>query len=106
MLLVLALAPAVAFAGQPLGNTGSDFTYERLVTIVTELVNIFLRIAAVVAAGFIVWYGVRMVLSRGEPGKFSEARKGLLWAMLGAAVIFGVYTIIATVQKAVQSVGN
>jgi hypothetical protein len=90
----------------PLGNTGSSFTYQRLVTIVTELVKIALQIGEVVAVGAIVYFGLRMVISRGDETKFSEAKKGLQFAVLGALIIFGVYTIIATVQRAVESVGN
>jgi TRAP-type C4-dicarboxylate transport system permease small subunit len=104
---VLMLLPQVALAQQPLGNTGNtDFTYARLVRIVVALVNIILQICELAAVGFIVWYGLRMVMSKGDPAKFSEAKKGLGLAIVGALVIFGVYTIIATVQGGVQGLGN
>lgn len=38
-----------------------------------------------------------MALSHGDPSKFNEAKKGLLYAILGIIVILGSYTIIATV---------
>jgi hypothetical protein len=47
-----------------------------------------------------------MVMSRGEPAKFAAAKKGLLLAIVGSLVIFGVYTIIQTVRGGVQSIGN
>ena len=97
--------PTTALAGEVLGDTGSDFTYDKLVRIATGLVEVLLELAGFAAVIMITYYGVRMVLSRGEPGKFSEAKKGLLLAMLGAAIIFGVWTIIATVREGVRSIG-
>jgi len=106
LLTALVLLPQAAYAAEPLGDTGSDFTYEKLVRIVTGLVNIFLEIAGIAAVMAIVYYGFRMVISRGDAGAFTAAKKGLGLAVVGAIVIFGVYTIIATVYQGVRSVGN
>lgn len=105
--LVLGLLPHTVLAVEPLGNTGgSGFTYDRLVRIATELIKILLQIAELAAVGAVVWYGLQMVLSRGDAAKFASAKKGLGLAIVGALVIFGVYTIIATIQGGVRSVGN
>lgn len=100
------LAPVTVGAGEVLGDTGSDFTYEKLVDIAEGLVNLLLQMLELVAVGAIVWYGLQMVLSRGDAAKFSKAKKGLGLAIVGALVIFGVYTIIATIRGGVQSVGQ
>ena len=98
--------PVLFAAATPLGDTGSSFTYQNLVKMVTELVKIGLQVAELLAVIMIAWFGLRMVLSRGDAAQFTTARKNLMLALVGAIVIFGVYTIIATVQGAVQSVGN
>jgi hypothetical protein len=84
----------------------AEFTYQRLITIANELVKIALRIVGVIGVIMVVWFGLRMVMSRGDATKYGEARKGLLWSLVGLLVIFGVWTIIATIQGAVRSVGN
>jgi hypothetical protein len=84
----------------------AEFTYQRLVTIATELVKIALRVVGLIGVIMVVWFGLQMVMSRGEATKFTEAKKGLLWSLVGLAVVFGVGTIISTVQKTVESVGN
>lgn len=38
-----------------------------------------------------------MLTAGGNPEAFNEAKRGLLYAILGMIVIFGTYTIIATV---------
>lgn len=103
---LLLLLPQAARAGEPLGDTGSDFTYEKLVRIVVALVNIMLEIAGIAAVMAVVYYGFRMAISRGDAGAFTAAKKGLGFALIGAIIIFGVYTIIATVYQGVRSVGN
>ena len=92
--------------GVPLGETNSDFTYDRLVNIITGLVEIILQIGGIAAVVAVIWYGLQMVLARGDAGKYSAAKKGLGLALVGVVIIFGVYTIIATIQSGVESVGR
>lgn len=103
---LLVLIPQAVSAQEPLGDVGSDFTYQKLVRIAERLVDYLLQLAELAAVGFIVYYGLRMVMSRGDPGQYAAAKKGLGLAILGAVVIFGVYTIIQTVRGGVQSIGN
>lgn len=101
---ILILIALVTLTATPV--FAAEFTYQRLVTIANELVKIALRIIGVIGVIMVVWFGLQMVMSRGDATKFGEARKGLLWALVGLLVVFGVWTIIATVQKAVESVGS
>lgn len=55
----------------------------------------------VIMVVMIIWYGFKMMLAQGDPTAFGKARKGLLYAVIGIAVILGTYTIIATVGNAV-----
>lgn len=91
--------------GEPLGNTGS-FTYERLVDVLNYLVTNALILGEIVAWGAIVYYGVRMSLAKAEPKKFTDAKNALIKACIGAALILGVYVVIATVQNAAQTLTN
>jgi Type IV secretion system pilin len=93
-------------AAVPLGNTGSAFTYDRLVGIVEYLADTALLIAGTIAMGAVVYYGFMMTISKGDPGKFNEAKGHLIQAVIGAALIFGVYTVINTVQGAASSLTN
>lgn len=87
----------------PLGDTGGSFTYERLIEILNYLVMNALMLGEALAWGAIVFYGVQMTLARAEPKKFTDAKNALIKACIGAALIFGVYVIIATVQNAADT---
>ena len=101
--LALIIAP-LAHAQEVLGNTDTGgWTFQRLKDTANYLVDWALRVLSVVAFGAIIWYGIKMTISRGDAAAFTAAKDGLIKACIGAAVIFGVYTIIATVQNAVQN---
>ena len=103
---ILAGGVAMAATPEPLGNTGDGFTYDKLIEVANRLVQFILRVAGFAVVGVIVYYGVRMVIAGNDAAKYAEARKGLNYALIGALVIFGVYTIIATIQGAVESLGG
>jgi len=101
----MAAAPILLAQAAPLGDTGG-ISYNRLIEIVYGLVKLLLQVGEFAAVGFIVWYGLQMVMSRGDPAKFTAARKGLLLALLGGIIIFGAYFIIDTVQGSVENLGS
>jgi cell division protein FtsW (lipid II flippase) len=88
------------------GASPGGFTYQRLVTIAWELVRILLLLGEAIAVGFIVFYGIRMVTARGNPEAFSEAKRNLIWAAVGVAVMFGAYTIVVSLRSAVETLGG
>ncbi|HUO75605.1 MAG TPA: hypothetical protein VMU12_01655 [Candidatus Paceibacterota bacterium] len=93
----------LAAAGPVLGSTGG-ITWAKVMSSVYYLLQNILLIAGLAATGAVVYYGFLMATSRDNATQFAGARKGLLYAMLGAIIIFGVYTILATVRGAVGSV--
>ena len=77
-----------------------DLTIQKVASIITGFACWATRIIIPVIVIFLIYYGLRMILSRGDPTKFNDAKKGLFYAILGIIVIFGTYTIIATVANA------
>lgn len=83
-----------------------SYTYDSLMTAVYNLMDFFIRIAGLAVVAVVVWYGLQMVMSRGDAAKFSDAKKGLTWSLVGALVIFGVWTIILSIKAFVGSIGQ
>lgn len=81
----------------------NGFTYDRLVGLLNYLVQNALILGEVIAFAAIIFYGLQMTASRGDAAKFGKAKDALIKACIGAALILGVYTILATVQGAAQS---
>ena len=95
----------LAAAAPVLGSTGT-VTWATVQTAIASLVQNILLLASLAATGAVVYYGVLMAMARDNATQFSNARKGLLYSALGALIIFGVYTIMATVRGAVNSIGH
>lgn len=88
-----------------MGETGG-ISYDGVVASLNYVVENVLLIGGFIAVGAIVYYGLLMTLSKGDPAKFTAAKGMLIKACIGAAIIFGVYTIIATVRGAARSIGH
>lgn len=61
------------------------------------IVNFFLGIISVVALLFLVFNGYRYAMSRGEDSQISQAKKGIIYSVIGLIVVLAAYTIVATV---------
>ncbi len=96
----------VAQASPVLGNTGS-VTWDSVKTAIYNLLQTILIIAELFAVAAIVYYGFRIATGGGKSGEKSlSAQRGLWYAIIGALIIFGVYTILATVKGAATSIGH
>jgi hypothetical protein len=77
-----------------------------LVDILNYLVfNAFL-LGEVIAWGAVIFYGFKMATARTDPKKFNEAKDSLLKALIGAAMIFGAYTVIYTIMRLAAGITN
>ncbi len=54
--------------------------------ILLAIVEIMLRIAALVAVGFVIYGGFRYILSQGEPEQQNQARSTIINALIGLLV--------------------
>ena len=71
-------------------------TLQDVVRFIGSVIDIFWVAATLIVVGFIVWAGVRMVMSKGDEKAFGEARAALWKAIIGGIVIFGVGIIVNT----------
>ena len=63
--------------------------------IVAAAVEILLRVATLVAIGFIVWGGIQFVMSQGEPDKAKKARDTTINAVIGLVISVVAATVVS-----------
>lgn len=98
-----AALPSVALA-QLGGTQPFDGTAQGdLITSVVTIVNIFLILAGLVAAIFLVIGGVQYIISRGDDDAVEKAKNTILYAIIGLVVIGLSAAIVNFVVGAVQS---
>lgn len=99
----VSLAPAAALAqlgGSPIfSGTASGGLIDAVVTIV----NIFLILAGLVAAIFLIVGGVQYIISRGDDDAVTRAKNTILYAIIGLVVIGLAAAIVNFVVGAIQS---
>ena len=59
------------------------------------VVEIMLRIAAMVAVGFVIYGGFRFILSQGEPEQANAARSTIINALVGLAIAVSATVIVS-----------
>lgn len=94
LVTVLSTLPSVAFA-----QGEADFTYQKVVRILFGLANFAFDIAMLLAVIAIIWYGIQLMTAGGNAEKYRDAKQAVIWAVVGAAVIFGVSTMISTIES-------
>lgn len=82
------------------------FTYAKLKTTALALAKTFTELVGLALLMGVVFYGLRMILARGDEAAFRTAKTGLTNAMIGTLIVYGAHTIIATLYNAVHSVGR
>ncbi|MCK6462294.1 MAG: pilin [Candidatus Pacebacteria bacterium] len=78
--------------------TSSSFS-DLVKTISTLAIEIGIPIAVV----FIIYSGLRMVMARGDEKALTDAKKGLLWAIIGTGILVGAWVITEVLQSTVKA---
>ena len=78
----------------------------RACTITEFLVNILdilLTLALPVIVFFIIYGGFKLVTAQGEPGKITDGRKAITWAVIGGVVVLASKLILEIIQNTVNA---
>lgn len=62
--------------------------------VVAAVINILLRLSAILAVFFVIYGGVQYILSQGSPEKTDQARKTIISAMVGLGIAITASLII------------
>ncbi len=65
--------------------------------VVAAIIEILIRVAALMAVAFVMYGGVSYMLSQGEPDKTAQARRTIVNALIGLALAISAAAIIAFV---------
>lgn len=82
----------------PLGDGSS------LPAFIQSLLGIIVRAGIPLIVLALVYTGFRFVEARGNPGKISDAKKLLLWTVIGSAIILGAWTIATILTNTITTI--
>lgn len=84
----------------PLG-AGTD-----LPTLLNKILGFVVYIGAIIVIFMLVYVGFLFVTARGNETKITEARKALLWTVVGALILLGAQAISLGIQATVQALST
>lgn len=74
-------------------------------SLMQSISKLAVEIGIPIAALFIIYSGLKLVMARGNEESIKDAKKGLLWAIIGSGILIGAWTIMKILQSTVESLG-
>lgn len=71
-------------------------------SVIDTIINLVLSISAAVALLIIVIAGFRYIVASGDPQRTAEARKTIIYASIGLAVIAAAYSIVTFAVRGIS----
>ncbi len=93
--LVVRLAADIDYTTLP--NTGA--TGDVAKDSIPEILRIVFGISGSIALLIIVISGLRYILASGDPAKMAQAKKGILYAVIGLIIALSGYSIVTLVVR-------
>lgn len=84
--------------GWPQNVLPNNLAVSDLNSFIVGLLNALLKIGIPVLTVFLVYSGLRLVMARGNEKELADAKKNLLWVIIGGAVLLGAWTIVKVLK--------
>ncbi len=89
---------AASIAGWPQQVIDNPLQVSDLNNFVVGLLNALIKIGIPIMVVFLVYSGLRLVMARGNEKELEDAKKNLLWVIIGAAILLGGWTIVKVLK--------
>ncbi|OGD66904.1 hypothetical protein A2442_03410 [Candidatus Campbellbacteria bacterium RIFOXYC2_FULL_35_25] len=98
MLTLLSFNSAEAVIDNPL--TVGSFT-----DLVAAIADILLYVLTPIAVMYLIYAGFKFVLARGNPTELVDARKTLIWTLVGIVILLGAATLATILSSTLSDLG-
>ncbi len=78
-------------------------TLEQLVS---DILDVIIRIGTIVVVLMVVFVGYKFVVAQGKEAELTEAKRMLLWTIVGALILLGSKAIQIGIQSTVTALGG
>jgi hypothetical protein len=68
---------------------------DEIYLIVAAVIEVLLRVAALIAVAYVIWGGIEYMISQGDPDKTTRARKTILNAIIGLIITITAATVVS-----------
>lgn len=78
---------------------------DSFATLMEAVSKLAVQIGIPIAALFIIYSGLKLVMAKGEEKAITDAKMGLLWSIIGAGILIGAWTITKILESVVKGLG-
>ena len=78
---------------------------DSFTSLMESVSQLAVEIGIPIAALFIIYSGLKLVMARGNEEDIKKAKTGLTWAIIGSGILIGAWTIMKILQSTVESLG-
>ena len=76
---------------------------DSFTSLMESVSQLAVEIGIPIAALFIIYSGLKLVMARGNEEDIKKAKTGLTWAIIGSGILIGAWTIMKILQSTVES---
>lgn len=104
------LLPTKVFArnlvlfGYDFGHDAQSITFSDILKFVVYIGSNLIGLSGLIAVIFIIWGGIRLVMSKGNQEEATQAKNTLTWAIIGFVVAVVAYIIVQTFLQEITQV--
>lgn len=99
---LLLIAPATAFAAEPIKICDENGQFKALCglqassfgSLVGNVITLLFILAVIIALAFLIWGGIKWILSGGDKSAVEAARNTIVAAVVGLVIVFLAYFIL------------
>ena len=103
--LVLIILPIFVFGDVDIATKlENPLSATSLFCFLKDILDVFLTIGVIIAVLFMVYAGFMYVTARGDTAKLSAAHKAFLGAVIGTAIIMGVWVIANAIVGTINAI--
>jgi hypothetical protein len=73
-----------------------QFTVDRVVDILHNLILFLFSVGWIIAAIMIIWFAIQLMFSANNPTRYATAKKGIWYAIIGAAILMAANILVDT----------
>lgn len=89
-----------AVTGPQIGTSTTPKSVEQIAMDI--ILDVFLPIIGGIALIFVIYGGVMIIISSGDPEKLAKAKKTLLWAVIGIIIVVLSYGLVVSLSKLIE----
>ena len=90
----------------PIGNSTCSNNGTCLESFINSILQFVVYLGAIVVVFMLVYVGFLFVVARGDPTKITDARRALLYTVIGALILLGAQAISYGIQATVQAISS